>query len=197
LQESYEQCLRRGLADSQAFDRALGELGDIGLLVGKIASKKREGQDMGDRMKTFWLPGLAGLAAFNLLWMVVTRAGIPPRVFDFRFITVPVDMPLLVAMPLLGVLGAYLSLRAGGSRGARFAAGLFPLLAAPIAILTALAAHIVGIVSLSRSSSNPHDFPTRSAVAGMALAAFVIQAAALLLGALPFLRASKRGRPTA
>jgi hypothetical protein len=140
---------------------------------------------------------LAALAAFNLLWMVVTRAGLAPRLFDFGYIIVPVYFPLLLAMPLFGALGAYLSFRAGGGRRARFASGLFPLLAVPAAVLTSLGAGMVINLNLSSAPhATPGAFPTRSAVAIVVLSGVVVQSAALLLGALPFLRASKRGRPT-
>jgi hypothetical protein len=197
LQESYEGFLRRGIPETEAFEQALSGLGDLESLTQDICRAKKEGQYMGDRMKTFWLPGLAALAAFNLLWMVILRAELAPHLFDFGTIIVPVYVPLLLAMPLFGALGAYLSARAGGSRSTRFAAGLFPLFAVPAAVLSAVGAGMVFNLNLSSTAhATPGAFPTRLAVAIVVLSGIVVQSAALLLGAFPFLRAFKRGRPT-
>jgi hypothetical protein len=189
LLECYESQLREGLSDAEAVQCALHEIGDGERLARRIHRVRREERNMADRMRTFWLPGLVSLAAFNVLWMIITRVEIVPHLLDFGFIVVPVYLPLLLAMPLFGALGAYLSTRAGGSRRARVAAGVFPLIALPAAALTAVGASFLSLISLSPT---PHQFPTQLFVAIVVLCGFAVQSAALLLGALPFLRAEHR-----
>jgi hypothetical protein len=83
-------------------------------------------------MRTFLIPGLVSLATFQLLWAAAPATGMPIRFANLGFTTIPVYPHLILSLPLIGSLGAYTSLRLGGSRLARIGAGLFS--AVPLAI---------------------------------------------------------------
>ena len=192
LEEAYEDFSRRGLSAWEAERLAFADLGDVEKLAKEIYRIKREGQKMSGISKTTrttWLPGLAGLALLNLIWMALTRADIPPRLFELGFATVPVYLPLLISMPCIGALVAWLSLRAGGDCRARLIAALFSIAALP---LVACAGVANGILIGKPIQSTPHLQPTAPAVMFLFLCGLVIQVLTLLAGTVPFLNARLR-----
>jgi len=117
--------------------------------------------------------------------MLLQRAAFPLNVFRAGPIVLALYLPLLVAAPLIGAMGAYLSQRGGGGRGACLAAGLFPL--------TAMVGTIC-VLALTGNFKLATPLPVHFAIAlvfGVAL-----PGAALLLGVLPFLKTSKTIIPT-
>jgi hypothetical protein len=187
LEQYYESELEKGVSEADAMARAMAELGSGRKLAREISRAKRGGENMSDSMKQFWVPALASLAAFHLLWTAIQLAGVRISFFDLGIATVPVYVPLVLVMPLVGALGAYLSLRAGGSQQARLAAGLFP--AIPLAMAYPLARALNSIFHFA-----PHTAPPT--LTGITADLFMFTLIAvfgliLLSGVLPFLRASK------
>ncbi len=183
LEDLYEERRAQGLGESEAIERALDEVADWRRLARKIHRAKREEENMNNRTKSLWLPGLVSLAAANGFLMILQRAGLPIHLFKLGSIGMPVYVPWLVVMPLFGALGAYLSRRGGGDRLARLTAGLFP----SFVMLGLICAVVLATLIVNRGGGGLF------AVA-IFLGIFfwvVLPGVALLLGALPFLKAPK------
>jgi len=140
---------------------------------------------MNQRTKSVWLPGLISLTAVSVFLMILQMCGVRPHFWPFRFgLVVVVHLPWLIAQPVFGALGAYLSLRAGGDRRARLVAGLFPSLV----MLGAFCLVLVMSVFVDWS------VPAILRVTGFAVYVCfwaVLPGLGLLLGALPFLKEQK------
>jgi hypothetical protein len=137
------------------------------------------------RAKNLWLPGIVTSFASVALLGVLDRAGVKPLTI---FISVGqalyLDLFWLVALPLLGALGAWWSKRAGGGPWERALAGIFP--ASPVAPVTmvCLGAFPVALVIDSH-------VPLRWLLSSFGLGLLnysLIPGVALFLGALPFLK---------
>jgi len=134
LDDTFEGLRRRGLTVEDAAQRCLGEVKDWRDLRRKIQTARTKENIMTNRVKQFWLPSLLtlllsmGLLALIQIfgpnpWMVARHSGgslVAP-------VTV-VYIPWLLALPLIGAMGAYLSNRAGGSQRAVFSSIVFPVL---------------------------------------------------------------------
>jgi hypothetical protein len=147
-----------------------------------------QGNDMTNvirfRAKSLWLPGLVtSLVSMGML-QVFDRMGVKP--FTLRIgPAAPHYLVLngfwMLALPALGALGAWWSMRAGGGPRERALAGIFP--ASPVAFL------IVGAFPVAAFVDS--HVPLRLLLSGVAVAFLnwtLIPAAALFLGALPFLK---------
>jgi len=137
-------------------------------------------QTMNTRTRTFWLPALAGLTAAMVCLAISTFAGLQPRFVARGLATLVVYIPWLLMLPLCGAAGAYLSRHAGGKRFACLSAGLFPVIALTI---------LVGFLTLIGKFvySKPQWLHFSMAL----LFGSILPGLALLLGAMPFARASR------
>lgn len=181
LEDSYDQRRAQGLCESEAIERALDEVADWRRLARKIRRAKREEGNMNNRTRSLWLPGLVSLTAAHGFLTILQLAGLPIHLFKLGSIIMPVYVPWLVMLPPCGAIGAYLSRRAGGERLARLAAGLFPCV-----VMVALFTMGLAVLIVTRGGAH-------SAVA-LLLGIFfwvVLPGVALLLGALPFLKAPR------
>lgn len=172
LEDVYEEQIGKGLSESEAQRRTLNEIVRWRLLAKNIQRAKHREEIMNPRTKQLWLPGLVSLttALFSPMVVALMRLG---------------DLPQhlwLAILPLCGGAAAYLSRRAGGQRLDRVVSALFPvgaLLACFCFILLVSSFATVRFFTLS-------DFVHYSKWA-------LPQGAALLLGALPFLRTRNEG----
>lgn len=134
---------------------------------------------MNKRTSTLWVPAVLSLLGASLLLMLVERLGFQPReVWVGRF-AMSFYWSWLIALPLFGALGAYLSQRSHGSIAARLAAGLAPALA------------VLAVMSLILPWGLAIDGFRFFRLVGFAVGLanwVVIPAVALLIGAAPFLR---------
>lgn len=184
LQDIYEEGCAHGLCKTEAMERSLGEVADWRRLARKIQRTRRKEEGMNNRIKNLWLPSCTSLAPAMGFLMLLQRTGPQPRLVWLGSMPLMLYVPWLVALPLFGAAGAYLSRRAGGPRLARVVAGLFPAIV------------ILGLAVLGVSSSlvvEPNVFILHHP-AYLAFALFnwvVLPAAALLLGAVPFLNVPK------
>ena len=152
LEDAYVERCARGLAESAAVQETLAQVADWEELARRIRLAKREEGIMNERTKSYWLPGLVCFTASMVLLMVLQLSVpiqrpwypngclTPPQVGLTRSLcglwdtqmhpyTLAVAYVLwLLAQPIFGALGAYLSRRAGGVRRARVVAGVFPAL---------------------------------------------------------------------
>jgi hypothetical protein len=165
----------------------------MALLLGVVAT---EANRMNLRTRSIWLPGFVSLLAASLLMFAEEIVMFHDPSFYFTDISLRPShlisgLPrwfyivwLLVQVPC-GALGAFLSRRGGGTRGARAVAGAFPALA--IFLLCGLA--------IPMSAAVEHNAYVLHHLDRLALGICIwaaVPAIGLLLGAAPFLR---RERP--
>ncbi len=131
------------------------------------------------RTQTFWIPALVSLTAAMVFLMISTMAGLQSRFVAMGWATFVAYVPWLITLPLCGAAGGALSRRAGGGHWLRLVAGSFPVIAMAI---------LVGFLMLigKFAFAKPEWFYLPMAV----LLGGVLPGAALLLGAVPFARAS-------
>jgi hypothetical protein len=111
---------------------------------------------------------------------ISTLGGLEPRFVTRGWATYVVYIPWLLTLPLCGAAGAYLSRRADGERPVCLAAGLFPVIA-----MTSLVGFLTVIGKFVYAK--PQWVYFSMAV----LFGAILPGMALLLGALPFAKASR------
>jgi hypothetical protein len=172
-----------GLSESEAVTRAIHEVTDWHGLAKNIQRAKQE-ETMNPRTKQLWLPGLINLTAAMLVSLFEVHLDFHPRVLTEHSGTmlfyIPFYTPWLASLPFCGALAAYLCRRAGGDLWTRLASASFP------------AAAYLGFFALVLPIAcfGPHFVPWAT-VAVVVCAWVLMPAAALLLGALPFLSTGK------
>jgi hypothetical protein len=181
FEDAYEGCLERSATPEHAFAFAFSEVDNWSRLSREIRRATEE-DPMNERTKNLWLPGMVTLFFSSVLLMYITRHG-PLPVFVWVDPRVPLLLyvPWLVMLPVFGAAGAYWSRRAGGQVRARIAAGIFPVLMLAAAFIVILPIAII----FDGRGWHVHQW---KAFAGLILGWMLIPGAALLLGALPFLR---------
>jgi hypothetical protein len=135
---------------------------------------------MNTRTRTFWVPALVSLTAAMACLTISTLVGLEPRFVARGWATYVVYIPWLLMLPLCGAAGAYLSRRAGGECRVPLAAGLFPVIA-----MTSLVGFLTVIGKFVYAK--PQWFYFSMA----ALFGSILPGMALLLGAVPFAKASR------
>lgn len=136
LEESYEAFRAEGLPECEAFQRTLPQFSDWKALQGKIHAARNGEDSMTNRVKQFWLPSLLTLLSSMGLLMLIEFFGpnpwvIPPEHRRGWLVIAPaavVYLPWLLSLPVIGAIGAYLSIRAGGARREAFTSIIFPVL---------------------------------------------------------------------
>ena len=183
LDETCAELRGRGFSDEDAAQHALSEVRDWHDLRCRIQIARRKENIMSNRVKQFWLPGLWTLFLAMVLLEIIQLFGpnpwMPTTGNRLRMMPVAVVyLTWLLALPLIGALGAYLSNRAGGSRRAVFSSIVFP-------VLPYLAFFVVGLpVALILDDHVAHNITIPAFFVG--LSAWVIfPAVALLAGGLP------------
>ena len=140
LEESYEALLKEGVTDPAAVQRVLSQVSNWQDLEQRIYSARNGKDAMTNRVTQLWLPGLLTFALSMGLETLVQKFGPRPIVLDLDKGT-PVLMfytAWLLALPLAGALGAYLSKRAGGSVRIVLASSIFPVLPFCVVFLIAI-----------------------------------------------------------
>ena len=179
-------------AQTGATQQAAAELHEDRHLGANLYRARKE-NNMNDRTKRFWLPGITVLFASAIALAVLQIAGFRPYIAAHfggvnSFSPVMINFPWLCSLPILGALGAYWSRRAGSSRLVRATVGLFPALVWLAVFLVILpVAFAVGDIR--------GDAAFLPAFFGAVLSWVIIPGAALLIGVVPFLRSSNSSRP--
>ena len=177
LEESYEAFSSEGVPEPEALRRTLAQVADWKDLQQKIDSARTGKDTMTNRVTQLWLPGLLTFALSMGLLELVQKFGPRPIVLDLDKGT-PVLMfytPWLLALPLAGALGAYLSKRAGGSARIVLASSIFPVLPFGVVFM------IAGPVGLVISHSLAHHIVT-AAFFSMSVGWVLAPGIALLVG---------------
>jgi hypothetical protein len=146
LAETCEELRKQGIGEEEAVWRALSEVDDWQKLRRSIQFARTKENVMTNRVKQFWLPSLLTLLLTMGLLMLIQVFGPHPWVVGLHdrngWSLIPpvsvVYLPWLLALPLIGALGAFLSCRSGGSHLAVFSSILFPVLPYLVFFLMAL-----------------------------------------------------------
>src|SRR5271163_4619217 len=129
LEDLYVEQCAQGMFDAEALNHALGQVTDWPKLARKIERAKRTEGIMNQRTRTFWLPAFITLTAWVLFEAILAQTSYGPKMILGHPNMMLVVGPIwLAGQPFLGAIGAYASRRAGGTRFARLAAGLFPMI---------------------------------------------------------------------
>lgn len=188
LEEIYEELRQSGLSPSQATDSALTEVMDWRALSQRIQRAKCKESVMNQRTKSIWIPALitliftSGALAMLQVWRV------QPHVTWLRGgVGLVFYVPWLIAQPIFGAIGAYLSRRAGGRRSERLISGTFP------ALMMLSSFGVISGIRLALGTARITDFPPEMwpILAAHFAVWVVIPGLALTLGALPFLRSAR------
>ena len=127
LQEAYEALLREGLPKHEATKRALTLAGDWQDLQRKILMAKKGRDFMQKRLHQLWIPGFLTMTLSTVFLMALQKQGFQPHMVSWSGPgNVLFCIPWLMSLPVFGAIGAYLSSRAGGSRGTVLLASVFP-----------------------------------------------------------------------
>jgi hypothetical protein len=129
LEEACEGLSGQGVPEELAEQQAMLQVPDWNALQRRISAAKKEEDQMPNRLRQLWIPGFLTLTLSTTLLMVLQKQGLQPRMISWNELgLVLFYVPWLVTLPLFGAMGAYLSLRAGGSTRAILFSGVFPVL---------------------------------------------------------------------
>jgi hypothetical protein len=181
-----EEWLRRGVDAERAMALALRSIPDWDELRLEIERAEQEEDIMNHRIKALWLPGIC-TTILVMLWFQLTEWAWPLHHFlwSWRGVVFFLYWPWLLLLPAVGAMGAYWSRRAGARPAERAFVGVLPALGL-IGFLTLL---YISAWVLSLDEGRAH-LPGLLPLALFVLSVGILPAAALLLGALPFLRSS-------
>jgi len=185
----FEEARHHGFPEMEAEARVAGQVSDWRDFRREIRRAKREEILMNRRNRTLWLPGLItsilfiGLLRILAMHMIVVRdAWLNRPAFGF-------NLPWILALPIVGGLGAFVSRRLAGNRRESLLAGLFPA-----AVMCVVFVALFPLILLS-DTYLPKTFLLHAYV-GAFLADAIIPGVALLAGTLPFTLV-RRQEPTA
>ena len=131
---------------------------------------------MNQRTKAIWIPGLISLTVASSALALLQVWGVRPHIVWMRSgLALLFYIPWLVAQPVFGAVGAYISRHNGGSLSERLTAGLLP------------AAGMLPVFCLAFCSALAHRI-TLGGLTVCIAAWVVVPGIALAVGTLPFLR---------
>jgi hypothetical protein len=134
LAETFEELRKQGMPEEEAVRHTLTQVEDWQKLSRLIQTARTKENVMTNRVKQFWLPSLLTLLLSMSLLMLIQVFGPNPwtvsRKSGWTFVApvAVVYLPWLLSLPVIGAIGAYLSIRAGGSQQAVFSSIVFPVL---------------------------------------------------------------------
>lgn len=199
LEDVYEQFKAQGLREPEALRLTLGQASTWKQLSRNIARARSKEDGMNRRTRTFWVPGLVAFAAASIFLMILERLIMSRPALMASLERIAIFRPTLwwrdqvvviylcwwILLPLCGAAGAYLSRRAGGSRAACVASGLFPAIVVAFIFCFILPTSIA-IEKNTFVIHHPLYFVLAMVIWVM------VPALALILGALPFVRQAPR-----
>lgn len=173
----------QGANESDAIRNALDEVADWRRLSRQIYRAKEREDQVKNRARSLWIPGLVcGFVSMTSL-SLLSHAGFRPRIILMgtnATESLQLSVQWLLMLPFFGALGAYLSRRAEGQRVTRIGAALFPA----IVLLGLLFVSAFVSVFVDR---NAHAHPLPFVFGLVTFNWVILPGAALLIGALPFL----------
>lgn len=182
LEESYEALCTEGLSEHDAVQKTLAQVSDWKDLQRKIFMVKRRRHPMHKRLHQLWIPGFLMLILSMVFLVTLQRLGFWPRIVSWSGPgTILFYLPWLLSLPFFGAIGAYISSRAGGSRGTVLLASVFPVLALTAAFLLMFP---IGLI-IERIFDRPNGFSVvATVILRDGIGWLVVPGAALLAGGL-------------
>ena len=186
LEETSAQLREQGVSCEDARKQALEQVSDWNGLAHEIQSA-REGDAMNDRTRSFWLPGMLTLILTMGFLLVLQFSSFQPRAVTWENrVLVLFYFPWLVSLPVFGALGAFLSLRAGGSPKTVLLSSVFPASYLAVCFFVILPLSILFNHNVATHFRFDSLFP-------QLFAWFVLPLMALLFGGIGVLLANRRG----
>ena len=170
----------RGVVPDDAAREALDTVSNWPELRNEILSAETEEANMNYRTKALWLPALCTFTLSMGLLAILQVSGLRPSFFLWsRFI--PIHIPWLIALPMIGAIGAFWSMRAGGKIWHRLLVSQAP---------TILWLSILQIVLTLSLATDRHVWLVfkLNALLTYLVAWVLVPSLALFIGAAPFLR---------
>lgn len=127
LEERCAKLRSQGISAEEAVNRSLEEVSDWDCLAREMQAAI-SGDPMNLRTRAFWLPGALTLTLSMGFLLVLQYSGVEPRtvLWEYDGQLLLFYFPWLVSLPVFGALGAFLSLRAGGSIRIVLLCSIFP-----------------------------------------------------------------------
>jgi hypothetical protein len=169
----------RGVARDAAAQQAFDSVSNWPELRNEIVSAETEEAIMNYRTKVVWLPAFCTFTLSMVLLALLQISGLRPSFFWSTII--PIHLPWLITLPVIGAVGAYWSMRAGGRLSHRLLASQAPSIIWLAIMLTVLT------LSLVTDRHVPLVLKL-SALLTYIVAWVLLPSLALFLGAIPFLR---------
>jgi hypothetical protein len=172
----------RGVAPDDAAREALDSVSNWPEVRKEILAAENAEEIMNYRTKVLWLPGFCTFLLNASLLALLQFAGLRPHIYWLHGgLFVPFYIPWLLALPIIGAVGAFWSKRVGGGVAHQLLVSLAPLII------------WLGILLLMLPISMVVDrhVPLPLKLEGLMtyiVAWWLLPSLALLLGALPFLR---------
>ena len=169
-----------GMASEEAAQEALDSVSNWPDFREEILAAETEEGNMNYRTKALWLPALGTFTLSMGLLALLQISGLRPSFFLWsRFI--PIHIPWLIALPIIGAIGAFWSKRAGGELAQRLLVSQSP------AIIWECIALVIMAFSLVLDRHVPVSLKMEGLIAYL-VAWVLLPSLALFLGAAPFLR---------
>lgn len=195
FEEIYDDARERGAGEQQAREQALGEVRDWKRLAREVQQQKETLMTTTPFRKKVVFPGMLALICSGIALWVTSALHHSGAQYVFR----PVDpshyftfnLPWLIALPVVGSIGAWMSWRNGGNAAQRFMAGIFPTVTFAWVPLWGV---VVAVIWIVLSNVAPQRVGDHAGVAEWTtrIAAFFVPwvlapAISMAIGALPFL----------
>jgi len=179
LEDFYESLRTKGLSEQAAIQQTLAQVVNWWDLRRKILIAKKGRDFMKKRLHQLWIPGFLTFILSTVFLM--TLLGFQPRIVGDGPNAILFCAPWLESLLFVGALGAYLSSRAGGSRGAALFASVFPVLALTTAFLLMFPIDLI----VERAIGNHVDFSIVAiAILREGIGWILVPGGALLVGGL-------------
>ena len=195
FEQIYDNAREGGAGEDEAREQALASVRNWKRFTRDVQSEKETFMTMTPFKRKVVLPGMVALVASGIgLWItsMLYRSGaqyVFHPVDTRRYFTL--NIPWLIALPLVGAIGAWMSWRNGGSMSDRFKAGIFPTLTfawVPVwGAVIAVIWIILNIVAPERTTDHAGLVEWTMRIVAFLVPWVVLPAISMSIGTLPFL----------
>ena len=195
FEDIYDDARERGASDAGAREQALGSVGDWRRFAADVKYEKETFMTMTPFRRKVIVPGLVGLVFYTIALWITSILHAQGAQYVFHTVTARTyyvyNVPWLLALPLAGAVGAWLSWRQGGNARQRLAAGILPALTFAwvplLGLVTAVAWLIMSNVSPYRVSDHAGVVEWTLRIGSLLVPWVVAPALSMAVGTVPFL----------
>lgn len=197
FEQIYEDARERGAGEGQAREQALGSVRDWKRFARDVQYEKETLMTMTPFRRKVVMPGLTAFVFATIPLFVTNQMGLLKLESIFRLykmdygLHMAFNIPWLIALPVAGAAGAWMSRRNGGNGAQRLAAGVFPALTfawVPVmGLITAAIWMILNLVAPQRVGDHAGVMEWTERIVQFAVPWIVAPAISMFLGTLPFL----------